>query len=126
MNVFPDIEVEDKVDESLANQEEGITNQNQGGLEPNGEGNASDGTEPFVPETDADGNPIEDPTEDYDEEVIVYDDGLGLPDTHAGGSEIISAISDGVTKVDTPAPGDAAPGSDPTESKPKETKPDDN
>ena len=117
MNVFPDIEMEDTVDESLANQEEGITNQNQGGLEPNGEDN--------IPETDTDGNPIEDQEEDYDEEVVVYDDGLGLPDSHAGGLEIIHAITDGVTKVDTPAPGDAAPGEAQTGSTPKETKPDD-
>ena len=126
MNVFPDIEIEDKVDESLVNQEEGITNQNQGGIEPAGDGENTEGSVATEPETDADGNPIEAPTEDYDDEVIVYEDGLGLPDSHAGGSEIIDAISNGVTKIDNPAPGEAVPGETQPETKPKETKPDEN
>lgn len=84
MNVFPDTEVETKTDESLANQEEGITNKNQGGLEPT----ESDGTVVTEPVTDADGNPIVDQEENNGDEYIPYEDGLGLPDNHAGGTEI--------------------------------------
>lgn len=91
MNVFPDTDVVEEVDESLANQEEGITNQNEGGLEPGAEGTAGDGTaETTEPETDADGNIIPKETEP-DEEMIPYDDGLGLPDSAAGGAAAIPA-----------------------------------
>lgn len=121
MNVFPDTEVEEKVDENLANQQEGITNQNQGGLEPSGDGDGAQSE----PETDADGNPVEVPTEQYDEEVVVYDDGLGLPDSHAGGSEVIDAFSGQAANVGGPAPGDAVPGETMAASVPKETKPED-
>ncbi len=123
MNIFPDIEIEEEVDESLANQEEGITNQNQGGLEPSEDGEDTAGGQKTEPETDADGNPVEIPTEEYDEEVIPYEDGLGLPDSHAGGSSLIDAMSDSVTKVDGPAPGEAVPGETMADTKPKETKP---
>ncbi|MBQ7796470.1 MAG: penicillin-binding protein 2 [Lachnospiraceae bacterium] len=123
MNVFPDTEVVEEVDESLANQEEGITNQNQGGLEPTEGSENPEGGEATEPETDADGNPIEVPTENYDEEVIPYEGGLGLPDSHAGGSSVIDPIPEGVTSVDTPAPGEAAPGESAAQA--KETKPDD-
>ena len=123
MNVFPDIEIEEEVDEDLANQGEGITNQNQGGLEPTESGDGTESEGPAEPETDADGNPIEIPEEHYDEEVVVYDDGLGLPDTHAGGSSLIDAITDGVTNMGTPAPGEAVPGESMAETAPKETKP---
>lgn len=90
MNVFPDTDITEELDESLANQEEGITNQNEGGLEPNAEGGnpAAEGGETTESETDADGNIIEPETEP-DEEMIPYDDGLGLPDNSAGGSVVI-------------------------------------
>ena len=122
LSVTP-IEIEEEVDESLANQEEGITNQNQGGLEPSEDGEGTAGGQKTEPETDADGNPVEIPTEEYDEEVIPYEDGLGLPDSHAGGSSLIDAMSDSVTKVDGPAPGEAVPGETMADTKPKETKP---
>ena len=118
MNVFPDIDIEETVDEELANQHEGITNQNQGGLEPSA-GDADSETA-----VDENGNPIEDSGERYDEEVVVYEDGLGLPDTHAGGSDVIQAISGGVTNMGSSAPGEAVPGETMAASIPKETKPD--
>lgn len=62
-------------DASLADQSEGITNNNEGGLEP-GTGETEAETE--AP-TDADGNVIPQETTPQDE-VVPFDDGLGLPD----------------------------------------------
>lgn len=74
LNVFPDTDTTTE-DASLADQNEGITNNNEGGLEP-GTGETAAVTE--AP-TDAEGNVIQ--TEPApEEEVIPYDDGLGLPD----------------------------------------------
>ena len=74
LNVFPDTDTTTE-DASLADQNEGITNNNEGGLEP-GTGETEAETE--AP-TDAEGNVIQ--TEPApEEEVIPYDDGLGLPD----------------------------------------------
>lgn len=58
-------------DASLADQSEGITNNNEGGLEP--------GTGETEAPTDADGNVIPQETTPQDE-VVPFDDGLGLPD----------------------------------------------
>jgi len=87
MNIFPDTDVPEEIDESLATQEEGITNQNEGGLEP-GNGNEDEtGAEgESEPETDESGETLPAETmEDPGEEVVPYDDGLGLPERVAGG-----------------------------------------
>ena len=74
LNVFPDTDTTTE-DAGLADQSEGITNNNEGGLEP-GTGETGAETEAT---TDAEGNVIQ--TEPApEEEVIPYDDGLGLPD----------------------------------------------
>ena len=74
LNVFPDTDTTTE-DAGLTDQSEGITNNNEGGLEP-GTGETEAETE--AP-TDAEGNVIQ--TEPApEEEVIPYDDGLGLPD----------------------------------------------
>ncbi len=74
LNVFPDTDTTTE-DASLADQNEGITNNNEGGLEP---GTGETAAETEAP-TDAEGNVIQ--TEPApEEEVIPYDDGLGLPD----------------------------------------------
>lgn len=104
MNVFPDTDVEDIVDESLAKQEEGITNPTP---ETSGAGNESGVTEP---ETDANGETIEVPTEQVDEEVILYEDGLGLPDNIAGETMSINPIPESVATVAAPGPGEVSPG----------------
>lgn len=95
MNIFPDTDVAVEIDESLSSQEEGITNQNQGGLEPDGE--TEEGTEEMTePQTDENGETI--PAEAYEnpgEEAVPYDDGLGLPDSAAGGGVSIPAGSEG-------------------------------
>lgn len=84
LNVFPDTDTAEAVDENLAGQEEGITNKNEGGLEPDGE--TSEEETKAEPETDEDGEPVE--TEaPLEEEMIPYEDGLGLPDAAAGGFE---------------------------------------
>lgn len=109
MNVFPDTEIPEEVDESLANQEEGITNKNEGGLEPtegSGEGTTE---EPTEPETDEAGNIIEPETEP-DEEMIPFEGGLGLPEVDFGTAMTIDPIPDGVTSVAAPGPGDSVPG----------------
>ena len=121
MNVFPDTDVEELVDENLANQHEGITNQNQGGLEPSEDGNGTEGDR--KPAVDADGNPIIE--EQYDEEVVLYEDGLGLPDSHAGGSEVISAFAEQANNAGGPAPGEAVPGESMAATAPAEKKPGD-
>ena len=74
LNVFPDTDTMTE-DASLADQNEGIANNNEGGLEP---GTGETGAETEAP-PDAEGNVIQ--TEPApEEEVIPYDDGLGLPD----------------------------------------------
>ena len=74
LNVFPDTDTMTE-DAGLTDQSEGITNNNEGGLEP-GTGETGAETEAS---TDAEGNVIQ--TEPApEEEVIPYDDGLGLPD----------------------------------------------
>ena len=132
MNVFPDTEVAEEIDESLANQEEGITNENQGGLEPDGEGQTGEGengesaaegeTEPTVPETDENGNVIE-PTEEPDEEVIPFEGGLGLPDNVPGIGMEIQPMPETMENLGAPGPGEASPGEEtaaPPETKPAE------
>ena len=74
LNVFPDTDTAAE-DASLADQSEGITNNNEDGLEP-GTGETEAETE--AP-TDADGNVIPQETTPQDE-VVPFDDGLGLPD----------------------------------------------
>lgn len=111
MNVFPDTDVAEEVDESLANQEEGITNQNQSGLEPDGEnGEAAPSEETSEPQTDENGEIVETPTENLDEEAIPYEDGLGLPDNAAGNATVIDPIPETVTSVAVPGPGESVPG----------------
>lgn len=107
MNVFPDTDDVEKVDESLANQEEGITNQNKGGLES--DGNSVDGTENTTePQTDGNGEIIT-PSEEPDEEVISYDGGLGLPED-GGSAMVIDPMPEDVTNVAAPGPGETEPG----------------
>ena len=73
--------------QNLAAQGEGITNQNQGGLEPGGEaGDGETQAEETEPMTDENGETIPE-TKPASEEVVPYDDGLGLPDTVAGGGQ---------------------------------------
>ena len=67
-------------DESLTDQSEGISNQNQGGLDPGEE--TTETTESTESATDESGETV--PQQEYDEEEILYDDGLGLPDSVAG------------------------------------------
>jgi len=88
MNIFPDTDVPMEEDESLSTQQEGITNQNEGGLDPTEEGageTAETGEGTGEPETDEDGETVESTADEPDEEMIPYDDGLGLPDRTAGG-----------------------------------------
>jgi stage V sporulation protein D (sporulation-specific penicillin-binding protein) len=76
MNVFPDTDVVTEENESLSTLEEGITNNNENGMEP-------EETTDNIEETET-GEGGEEPSserpEEPDEEVIPYDDGLGLPD----------------------------------------------
>ncbi len=116
MNVFPDTDVEDIVDESLANQHEGITNQNQGGLEPtegseDGEGETAGTEKPTEPETDANGEMIPPETEP-DEEVISHEGGLGLPEVDYEHIVTIDPMpeKESVTNVAAPGPGETEPG----------------
>lgn len=97
------------MDESLANQEEGITNKNEGGMEPTEPSGEGDAEKPTEPETDADGNIIE-PTEEPDEEVISFDGGLGLPEMDLGTTMTIDPMPEGVTDVAAPGPGEKTPG----------------
>ena len=80
MNIFPDTDVTGGEDESLTDQSEGISNQNQGGLDPGEE--TTESTESTEAATDESGETV--PQQEYDEEEILYDDGLGLPDSVAG------------------------------------------
>ncbi len=109
MNVFPDTEIPEEVDESLASQEEGITNKNEGGLEPTEGSDEGTTAEPTVPETDEAGNIVEPETEP-DEEVISYEGGLGLPEVDLGTAITIDPMPEGVTNVAAPGPGENTPG----------------
>ena len=116
MNVFPDTEITSEENESLSAQEEGITNQNQGGLEPNGEGSSEReggeaGESSGEPQTNEGGEAVE-TTENPGEEMVPYDDGLGLPDNAAGGGsqEYIETMPENVTEAMAPGPGEAEPG----------------
>lgn len=120
LNVFPDTEVVALEDESLADQQEGITNHNEGGLEP-GEGGETEsaGTgetgaeaETTEPQTDENGETIPPETEP-DEEVIPYDDGLGLPEALPGGG-FIEPSTGAAQSLAAPGPGEAAPGQEET------------
>ena len=93
MNIFPDTEVEGAVDENLSGQEEGITNNNEGGLEPGGstepEGE-TDASEPSEPQTDENGETLpEASAPQTDDEVVMGEDGFGLPDSMAGMGTIL-------------------------------------
>lgn len=109
MNVFPDTDVPEEIDESLSTQGEGITNENEGGLEPGGE------TQPETePETDENGETIPETTaQNMEDEVIPYEDGLGIPDNMPGGLTIDPMPSGGVESMAAPGPGEAAPGEEP-------------
>lgn len=110
MNIFPDEDRMEEIDESLANQSEGISNQNQGGLEPDSEDDAADpDSEETEPQTDENGEVIV-PEEEPEEEVITYEGGLGLPDDAPGAAMVIDPITDNVESVAAPGPGDALPG----------------
>ena len=121
MNVFPDTDVPEAEDESLSTQEEGIANNNEGGMEPQGAGGEAGetgadgetggeaGTSPAEPQTNADGETIPIPDEHPEEEMIPYDDGLGLPDNMPDGGSI-EPSSGAVTNVPAPGPGEGAPG----------------
>ena len=105
MNIFPDTDVAGTEDESLAAQGEGITNQNQGGLEPGGEaGDGETQAEETEPMTDENGETIPE-TEPAGEEVVPYDDGLGLPDTVAGGGQTPGEAASETLSETPPAPG---------------------
>ena len=105
MNIFPDTDVTGTEDESLAAQGEGITNQNQGGLEPGEEdGDGETQAEETEPMTDENGEIIPE-TEPAGEEVVPYDDGLGLPDTVAGGGQTPGEAASETLSETPPAPG---------------------
>ena len=99
MNVFPDTEIPEEVDESLANQEEGITNNNEGGLEPTGNTQGESAEETIIEQE-----------EEPDEEVISYEGGLGLPEMDTETAITIDPLPEGVTDVAAPGPGEKAPG----------------
>ena len=114
LNIFPDTDVAVPEDESLAGQSEGIVNNNEGGLEPTeGTGetagdNGETGTEaPSEPETDENGETIP-ATEPPDEEMIPYEDGLGIPDSMPGGGTI-EPSSGAVQPGEAPGPGENSP-----------------
>ncbi len=91
MNVFPDTDVPEEADESLSTQGEGIMNENEGGLEPGGETEAA-----AEPETDENGETIPETTvQSVEDEVIPYEDGLGIPDRMPGMGAMEPAPSSG-------------------------------
>ncbi len=113
MNIFPDTEVEGAVDENLSGQEEGITNNNEGGLEPGGstepEGE-TDASEPSEPQTDENGETLPETTApQVDDEVVMGEDGFGLPDSMAGMGTILPSEGN-VESMENPGPGDSVPG----------------
>lgn len=120
LNIFPDIDVAAPADESLAEQGEGIVNQNEGGLEPTeSAGETGDGTsgetqsgeagETMEPATDENGETIPMETENPGEEVIPYEGGLGLPDSMPGGS-VIEPMPGDAQIMEAPGPGEQSPG----------------
>lgn len=116
MNVFPDTDIAETENESLSSQEEGITNQNQGGLEPGGESKAesessAEDETSGEPQTNEAGEIVE-TTENPGEEAVPYDDGLGLPDSVAGGGSqgYIESMPESVAEAMAPGPGEAEPG----------------
>ena len=120
LNIFPDIDVAAPEDESLAEQGEGIVNQNEGGLEPTeSAGETGDGTsgetqsgeagETMEPTTDENGETIPMETENPGEEVIPYEGGLGLPDSMPGGS-VIEPMPGDAQIMEAPGPGEQSPG----------------
>ena len=99
MNIFPDIDVTDGEDESLTDQSEGISNQNQGGLDPGEE--TTETTESTEAATDESGETV--PQQEYDEEEILYDDGLGLPDSVAGETALeAQSLQDNENQAEAP------------------------
>lgn len=92
INVFPDTDIPEEIDESLSTQGEGITNKNEGGLEPGGETEAE-------PETDENGETIPETTaQNPEDEVIPYDDGLGIPDRMPGTGVVEESMASGRTE----------------------------
>ncbi len=127
MNVFPDTDVEEE--SPLAEQEEGITNNNAGGLEPSesetasedgtaesGEDETSSESETAAVPTDENGETVSEEELNPDEEFIPYEDGLGLPEMNgappAETTEEIGTIAPStgaVTEGAAPGPGDTSP-----------------
>jgi len=104
MNVFPDTDVLEEVDESLSTQGEGITNENEGGLEPGGETETT-----AEPETDENGETIpETTTQGVEDEVIPYEDGLGIPDRMPGMGAAEPASSSGTESSASSEPDETA------------------
>lgn len=114
INVFPDIDVPEEDNESLTGQQEGISNNNEGGLDPSGETEGESEPETTEaetePQTDAEGNVI--PAELFEnvgEEAVLYEGGFGLPENSLGGGTI-EPSSGAVESVAGPGPGENAPG----------------
>lgn len=106
MNVFPDTDVPDEVDESLSNQQEGISNNNEGGLEPGGETEPGEGGETGESEGESEPEPTS-PT--VSDEVVMGEDGFGIPD-NVPGMGTIEASSESVENMSNPGPGESLPG----------------
>lgn len=118
MNVFPDTDETDEMDDSLSVQQEGITNNNEGGLEPGGEtaesGESQSGeegsSEASEPQTDEDGETIPETTAPYGgDEVVMGEDGFGIPDNVPGMGSIEPSGTD-VENISNPGPGESLPG----------------
>lgn len=104
MNIFPEDDVVTMVDESLSDQGEGISNNNQGGLEPGGQTEHSEENESASNE-ETTGESVESTENEPDEEYIPYDDGLGLPDSAPGmGTVPLSSEAANVTDPDPAEP----------------------
>lgn len=105
MNIFPDTDLVIEDNESLKAQEEGITNNNQGGMEPTeSAGETPEETSAAEPQTDENGETIPQ-TADPGEEVIP-EGGLGLPDDMPG---TISPSDEAVETMPAPGPGEIDP-----------------
>lgn len=120
MNVFPDTDVPDEVDESLSGQQEGISNNNENGLEPGGESGTgeSETGEPgetgeggtSEPQTDENGETVPETTSpNVDDEVVMGEDGFGIPD-NVPGMGTIDPSGTSVENVMPPGPGESLPG----------------
>lgn len=111
MNIFPYTDTTENVDESLSGQQEGITNNNENGLEPGGtEEETSEGETAAEPQTDENGETIPETTApNVEEEVVMGDDGFGLPDSAAGMGSIEPSGSS-VESMENPGPGEESPG----------------